>query len=50
MQNIQVRRYSRPDRVGYQGTVEPEDNSWVLFIPNKGLPQLWARSTPLSTP
>src|SRR5688572_5819255 len=43
MQNIQVRRYARPDRVGYQGTIEPADSSWLLFIPNKGLPLLWAK-------
>ncbi len=41
MQNIHVRRYEDPDRVHYQGWVEPEDRSWILFIEKDGTPQLY---------
>lgn len=41
MNNIEVRRYERPDEVGYAGWVEPEDRSWVLFIANDGTPTLF---------
>jgi len=40
MQNIHVERYEHPEGVGYQGLVRPEDGSWILFIPNEGMPQL----------
>lgn len=33
MQNIHVSRYRNPDQVGWAGTIEPEDRSWILFIP-----------------
>ncbi len=32
MQNIHVNRYKSPDKVGWAGTIEPEDRSWILFI------------------
>ncbi len=42
MQNIHVKRYSHPSKVGYAGSIEPEDRSWILFIPDDGsVPQLW---------
>lgn len=45
MQNIHVKRYSQPDAVGYSGAIEPEDRSWILFVPADGsTPQLWQRS------
>ena len=40
MQNIHVERYAHPENTGFQGLVKPEDGSWILFIPNEGLPQL----------
>ena len=33
MQNIHVKRYEHPENVGWAGTIEPEDGSWILFIP-----------------
>jgi len=43
MQNIHIKRYNHPQDVGYQGTIEPEDGSWILFIPldEAKLPQLF---------
>ena len=32
MQNIHVKRYNKPEAVGWLGTVEPEDRSWILFV------------------
>lgn len=44
MQQIHVKRYAHPQQIGYEGTVEPEDRSWVLFIPTGGgEPDLWVR-------
>jgi hypothetical protein len=40
MQNIHVKRYADTNH-GYQGTVEPEDRSWVLFLPKDGEPELF---------
>ena len=32
MQNIIVGRYSNPDNVGdWEGWIEPEDKSWIVF-------------------
>jgi len=36
-------RYSHPKAVGYQGSIEPEDSSWVVFVDNQGEPTLWRR-------
>lgn len=40
MQNIHVKRYADTNH-GYHGTVEPEDRSWVLFLPKEGDPELF---------
>jgi hypothetical protein len=42
MQAIHVRRYEQPH--SYQGSIEPEDRSWVVFIGTDGQPELWRRS------
>ena len=43
MQNIHVRRYQQPAPGGYQGTVEPEDRSWIVFIDKDGHATFWRR-------
>ncbi len=43
MQNIHVRRYKQPAPGGFQGTVEPEDRSWVIFIDKEGHATFWRR-------
>lgn len=42
MQNIHVQRYLHPG-VGYQGTIEPEDRSWVVVVDKDGDATLWRR-------
>lgn len=34
MGNITVTRYPKPAEVGWQGYVEPEDRSWIVFVHN----------------
>jgi len=33
MQNIIIGRYSNPANIGFWGWVEPQDRSWILFLP-----------------
>lgn len=44
MQNIHVRRYQQPAPGGYQGTIEPEDRSWLVFIDKDGHATFWRRA------
>lgn len=32
MQNIKVGRYERPDSTGYLGWIEPDDQSWIMYV------------------
>lgn len=41
MQNIHVCRYK--DSHAFQGSVEPEDRSWVIFIDKDGHATFWRR-------
>lgn len=43
MQNIHVRRYQSPAPGGYQGTIEPEDKSWIVFIDKDGKASFWRK-------
>ena len=45
MDNIKVNRYNNPEQVGYRGWIEPEDKSWIVFIPLSGKPSLFAART-----
>jgi len=38
MGNITVGRYDNPADVGYQGWIEPDDRSWIMFVSNDGSP------------
>lgn len=38
MCNITVSRYDHPESVGYQGWIEPENGSWVVFVDLNGQP------------
>ena len=40
MQNIHVNRYQQP-AAGFDGTIEPEDRSWILWVAVDGTPSLW---------
>jgi hypothetical protein len=46
MENVKVKRYQDPDSVRYVGWVEPDDGSWILFVPQKGEPELYTRRDP----
>lgn len=35
MQNIAVHRYTNPE-TGWQGWVEPDDLSWIIFVDDDG--------------
>ena len=41
MQRIYVKRYVNAPN--YQGMIEPEDRSWIVFIANDGEATLWRR-------
>ena len=38
MGNITVGRYDYPGSVGYQGWIEPDDRSWIMFVASDGSP------------
>lgn len=42
MQNIQVKRY-RPELKEWQGTISPEDGSWIVFVDGDGEPYFYRR-------
>jgi hypothetical protein len=44
--NISVGRYST--EVGYQGWLEPEDRSWIMFVQGDGTPQVFLNRDPLT--
>lgn len=46
MGNITVGRYDKPAATGYQGWIEPEDRSWVMFVANDGQPQAFLNRDP----
>ena len=44
--NITVGRYDTPADVGWQGWIEPEDKSWILFVANDGHPVAFLNRAP----
>ena len=38
MGNVKVTRYDKAAEVGWQGYVEPEDRSWIVFVHQDGHP------------
>jgi len=42
MQNVIIKRYKDPQAVGgWEGWIEPEDKSWILFIKTNGEPPVF---------
>ena len=41
MDNITVGRYDDPASVGYQGWIEPADQSWIAFVASDGAPAVF---------
>lgn len=47
MGNIKVGRYASPDTQKYwQGWIEPEDRSWIMFINASGEPVVYLNRDP----
>lgn len=47
MCNIKVGRYSNPEtRKSWQGWIEPEDLSWIMFINANGQPTVYMNRDP----
>ena len=46
MGNITVGRYADPASVGYQGWIEPDDQSWIGFVANDGKPVFFLNRDP----
>lgn len=32
MNNIKIKRYRNPEKVGWAGWIEPENRAWILFV------------------
>ena len=42
MQNLTVGRYIEPSvKTSYQGWIEPDDRSWVIYLDSEGMPVLF---------
>jgi len=46
MGNITVGRYDNPAEVGYQGWIEPDDRSWVMFVGTDNVPAAFLNRDP----
>ncbi len=47
MQNINVHRYSHPSLTEHwQGTIEPDDLSWIMFVAADGKPVVFLNRDP----
>lgn len=46
MSNITVGRYSDPERVGWQGWIEPKKKDWIAFIDLEGKPVFYLNRDP----
>ena len=44
--NITVGRYDHPDSVGYQGWIEPDDQTWIAFVASNGSPVVFLNRDP----
>jgi len=43
MENITVKRYKNPKKVGWKGFIEPKDGSWIAFIRLDGVPVFYLK-------
>jgi len=48
MQNIHVGRYSNPQKIGWQGWLEPSDKTWIAFIDLSGRPIFYLNRDPMT--
>jgi hypothetical protein len=47
--NITVGRYDDPASTGWQGWIEPDDRSWIMFVANDGHPVAFLNRAPDGT-
>jgi hypothetical protein len=47
MLNVKVHRYADTSH-GFAGWIEPDDKSWILFIPVSGEPQFFSKRDPVT--
>ena len=45
MDKITIKRYD-PSVAGYQGTIEPEDRSWIVYVGIDGVPLFYPHRAP----
>lgn len=45
MDTILIKRYD-PNVAGYQGTIEPKDRSWIIYIGADGVPLFYPHRAP----
>lgn len=48
MCNVKVGRYKHPDKVGWQGWIEPDDLSWIAFVDLDGKPVIFLDRDPVT--
>jgi hypothetical protein len=48
MGNITITRYPKPEDVGWQGYVEPDDKNWIVFIHEDGHPVVFLDRDPVT--
>jgi hypothetical protein len=44
--NITVGRYDHPGSTGYQGWIEPDDKTWIMYVGNDGQPVAFLNRDP----
>jgi len=48
MQNISVHRYENSEDTGWQGYIEPDDLSWIIFVDLTGKVYLFDKRDPIT--
>ena len=48
MPKINVGRYEQPSDTGFDGYIEPEDRTWILFIKTDGTPMFYPKRDPIT--
>ena len=46
MGNITVGRYEHPQECGWQGWIEPDDKTWIMFVRLDGQPVAYLNRDP----
>jgi len=46
MKDIHVGRYDNPADIGWQGWIEPDDRTWIMFVADDGTPVVFLDRDP----